>query len=147
MDNTILFVMMIASALFMGVLPFGVFMGLGTATNIASSDARLLVTFFLAAGVVAFLINIGANAAVQRGNCGSIKNMNQIVNNSAIAFGIQIGTLLLVWFVPYLRSIVTGLFPPDTDPAILDSVGYSYFSAWAALFGTAISSSLSGVCV
>ena len=147
MDNTILYVMMIASALFMGVLPFGVFMGLGTATNIASSDARLLVTFFLAAGVVAFLINMGANAAVQRGNCGSIKNMNQIVNNSAIAFGIQIGTLLLVWFVPYLRSIVTGLFPPDTDPAILDSIGYSYFSAWAALFGTAISSSLSGVCV
>jgi hypothetical protein len=147
MDNTILYVMMIASALFMGVLPFGIFMGLGTATNIASSDARLLVTFFLAAGVVAFLINMGANAAVQRGNCGSIKNMNQIVNNSAIAFGIQIGTLLLVWFVPYLRSIVTGLFPPDTDPAILDSIGYSYFSAWAALFGTAISSSLSGVCV
>ena len=147
MDNTILYVMMIASALFMGVLPFGVFMGLGTATNIASSDARLLVTFFLAAGVVAFLINMGANAAVQRGNCGSIKNMNQIVNNSAIAFGIQIGTLLLVWFVPYLRNIVTGLFPPDTDPAILDSIGYSYFSAWAALYGTAISSSLSGVCV
>ena len=147
MDNTILYVMMIASALFMGVLPFGIFMGLGTAANIASSDARLLVTFFLAAGVVAFLINMGANAAVQRGNCGSIKNMNQIVNNSAIAFGIQIGTLLLVWFVPYLRSIVTGLFPPDTDPAILDSIGYSYFSAWAALYGTAISSSLSGVCV
>ncbi len=139
--------MMIASALFMGVLPFGIFMGLGTAANIASSDARLLVTFFLAAGVVAFLINMGANAAVQRGNCGSIKNMNQIVNNSAISFGIQSGTLLLVWFVPYLRNIVTGLFPPDTDPAILDSVGYSYFSAWAALYGTAISSSLSGVCV
>ena len=147
MDNTILFVMMIAAALFMGVLPFGIFMGLGTAVNIASSDPRLLITFFLAAGVLAFLINMAANSAVQRSSCGSIKNMNQIVNNSGLAFGIQIGVLLLVWLVPFLRGIVTGLFPPDTDPAILDSVGYSYFSAWGALFGTAISSSLSGVCV
>jgi hypothetical protein len=147
MDNTILYVMMISTAIFMGVLPFGIFMGLGTALDIASTDPRILVTFFLAAGVLSFLINLGANAAVQRGKCGSVKNMNQIVNNSAIAFGIQIGTLLLVWLVPFLRGIVSGLLPPDTDPAILDSIGYSYFSVWAALFGTAISSSLSGICV
>jgi len=146
MDSTILIVMMIASAMMMGVLPFGIFMGLGTATGIASTDPRIIVTFFLAAGVLAFLINLGANAAVQRGNCGSVKNTSQILNNAAIAFGIQIVVLILVYLVPSLRGIVSGLLPPDTDPLILDSVGYSYWSAWAALFGTAISSSLSGLC-
>jgi hypothetical protein len=146
MDSTLLYVMMIVSAMLMGVLPFGVFMGLGTATGIASTDPRILITFFLAAAVLAFLINLGANAAVQRSNCGSVKNWNQILNNSAIAFGIQSVTLLLVWLIPALRGVVSGLFPPDTDPVILDSISYSYFSAWAALFGTAISTTLSGIC-
>jgi hypothetical protein len=146
MDSTIVIVIMIGAGLLMGVLPFAIFMGLGTLTGISSPDARLLVTFFLAAGILSFLVNLGAGMAVQKTNCGSVKNMNQIMNNSGLAFTIQITVLLLAYFLPWLRGIVSNLLPPDTESVVLESVGYSYYSLWAALFGTAISSTLSGLC-
>ena len=146
MDNTITYVMMISAALFMAILPFGVFMGLGSALGIVSSDPRLLVTYMLAALVMSYLLSLGAFALIQRANCGSVKNMNQVASNAGVSMGIQGVVLLLIWLIPSLRGIVSGLLPPDLDPAILDAVGYSYYSAWAALYGAAIGGTLSGVC-
>jgi hypothetical protein len=146
MDNTILIVMMIVSALLMAILPFGFFLGLGKVLETTSSDPRLLVAYILVALVVSYLTALGSFALIQNQSCGGVKNMKQIASNSALALGIQSGTLLVVWFLPALRGIVSDLLPPDVDIAILDAIGYSYFSFWAALFGTAIGGTLSGMC-
>jgi hypothetical protein len=146
MDSTILYAMMIAMAILMAILPFGVFMGLGSILGTNASDPRLLVTFILLALVVSYLTSFGSFILVQRANCGKIKNLKQIATNAGLALGIQALFLILAWLIPGLRGIVSNLMPPDLDPNILDSVGYSYFSFWASLFGTAVGGTLSGIC-
>jgi hypothetical protein len=129
----------------MAMLPFAVFMGLSTL--VGSGDSRILIIYILAALILSYLTALGAFALIQRSNCGSVKNMSQIARNAGISFGIQAFTLLLCWLFPSMRNIVSGLLPPDLDQTILDSVGYSYYSFWASLFGTAIGGTLSGVCL
>lgn len=146
MDNTITYVMMITSAILMAMLPFGIFLGLGTVVGAPSSDSRIFVTYILFALIVSYLSALGSFALIQRANCGSVKNMQQIATNASISLAIQAGTLLLVTLVPFLRGWVSGVFPPDLDPSILTSIEYSYFSMWASLFGTAIGGTLSGIC-
>lgn len=138
---------MIVVSLLMALLPFGVFLGLGSLLNVLSTDARLLTVFFLATLIISYLTALGTFALVQRQNCGSIKNMKQVASNAGIAVAIQAGTLALCYFIPGLRSLVTNLFPLDLDIRIQDSLGYGYYTFWAALFGTAIGGTLSGVCV
>ena len=137
---------MIGVSMLMAVLPFGVFLGLGTLLDVASSDIRLLTVYFLSALVVSYLISLGTFALIQRQNCGSVKNMKQVASNAGIALGIQAGALALCFLFPGLRSLVTNLFPLDLDIRIQDSLGYGYYSFWAALFGTAVGGTLSGVC-
>jgi hypothetical protein len=146
MDSTILYAMMIALAMLMAMLPFGIFMGLGSMVGASADDPRLLVTFFLLALVVSYLTSFGSFALIQSNNCSKIQNWKQIANNAGMALGFQAVFLFLAWLIPSLRGIVSNLMPPDLDPAILDSVGYAYFSFWASLFGTAIGGSLSGIC-
>lgn len=146
MDATIVFVMMIVCGLLMALLPFAFFMGLSSILGAGVSDPRLLVAYILCALVFSYLSSFGAFALTQRANCGGVKNMKQIALNSGLATGIQAVVLFLVWLIPFLRNIVTGLLPPDLDSNILDAVGYSYFSLWAALFGIAVGGTLSGIC-
>jgi hypothetical protein len=146
MNQSVLYAMMAALGMIMAILPFGIFMGLGTAIGATASDPRLLVVFFLAALVITYLLSLGAFSIIQASSCGKVKNMKQVAINASIALAIQAGTLLIAWFFPSLRGVVGGLFPPDLDPAIRESVAYSYFSFWAALFGTAVGGTLSGVC-
>ena len=141
-----MYVMMIVVGLLMMIIPFAVFMGLGTAFGMLSSDPRLLFTYFLLAAIVGYGTSFGAFVLIQRMNCGSVKNVKQAASNATLVLGGQILALLLAWFIPGLRKIVTNLLPPDLDPAISDSVGYSYYSLWASLFGVAIGGSLSGIC-
>jgi hypothetical protein len=146
MDATLVYVIMIALGLLMAVLPFGVFMGLSTLLGRSSGDNAVLLTYFLAAIVIGYFAAFGAFALIQRSNCGSVKNLKQVATNAGLSTAVQAGTLGLVWIFPSLRGLVTGLFPPDSDPIILDSIGYSYFAFWASLFGTAIGGTLSGIC-
>ena len=146
MDSTILYAMMIAIAMLMAMLPFGVFMGLGSILGMNASNPQLLVTFILLALVVSYITSFASFLLVQLANCGQVKNWKQINNNAGLALGIQALFLLLAWLIPGLRGIVSNLMPPDLDPNIIDSVGYSYFSFWASLFGTAIGGTLSGIC-
>ena len=146
MDSSIIYAFMAALGILMAILPFGVFMGIGPALGAASNDPRMIITFFLLATVVAYVSSFGAFLMIQKANCKTIKNMNQISSNAMIALVIQAATLLLVWLVPFLRNLVTNLLPPDLDVAILDSVGYAYWAFWASVFATAIGGSMSGVC-
>ena len=146
MDATLVYVIMIALGLLMAVLPFGVFMGLSTLLGRSSGDNAVLLTYFLAAIVIGYFAAFGAFALIQRSNCGSVKNLKQVATNAGLSTAVQAGTLGLAWIFPSLRGLVTGLFPPDSDPIMLDSIGYSYFAFWASLFGTAIGGTLSGIC-
>jgi hypothetical protein len=146
MDNTLLYAIMIVVSLLMAVLPFAVFLGLGSLFGAGSGDPRILTIYFLGALVISYLTALGTFALVQRQNCGGIKNMKQVASNAGLALGIQAAALVLCFFIPGLRGLVTNLFPLDLDPRIQDSLGYGYYTFWAALFGTAIGGTLSGVC-
>jgi hypothetical protein len=146
MDQTLLYCVMIGIAMLMGILPFGVFMGMGSALGVASSDSRLLVVFMLSTLVLSYVLSLGAFYLIQSSNCKSVKSMKQISANATLAMWIQSFMLFLVWFFPSLRGVVSGLLPPTLDPAILDSIGYGYYTFWASLFGTAIGGTLSAVC-
>jgi hypothetical protein len=130
----------------MAMLPFAVFIGLGMLIDVPSSDIRLLSIYMLAALIVSYLVAFGTFTLLQHQNCNGIKNMKQIASNAAIATAFQAVILPLCYFIPGLREIITNLFPLDLDPKFQDSLGYGYFSFWAALFGTAIGGTLSGVC-
>jgi hypothetical protein len=146
MDNTLLYVIMIGVSMLMALLPFAVFLGLGSLFDIASTDVRLLTIFFLGTLVISYLISLGTFTLIQRQNCGSIKNMKQVASNAGMAMGIQAAVLALCYFIPGLRGLITNLFPLDLDSRIQDSLGYGYYTFWAALFGTAVGGTLSGVC-
>lgn len=146
MDNTLVYVMMIVIGFLMAVLPFGIFLGLGTLLGIPANDSRILITYVLLSVVLAYLTALGAFALIQRSSCGSIKNMKQIASNAGLSLAIQGITTVLVMFIPGLRGIVTNLFPPDMDVTLSTPIGYSYYGFWAALFGTAVGGTLSGVC-
>lgn len=146
MDNTVLYAIMLAAAIFMTALPFLVFMGLATMIGATADDGRLLITMFLASAAIMYLICLGAFTLVQKYNCGSVKNMQQVASNAGLATGIQVGSLALAWLIPGLRGIVSNLFPPDIEANISTSLGYAYFGFWGALFGTAIGGTLSGMC-
>jgi len=146
MDNTILYVMMICVGLLNAAIPFGVFLGLATLMNIDDVDTRLIVITILAVLIVTFLGCLGAFAIVQSTNCGQVKNMKQVASNAGLALGIQAFLTFIVWLIPGLRGIVSGLLPPDTDPKVLEAFGYSYFAFFGGLFGVAIGGTLSGIC-
>ncbi len=146
MDNTVVYAMMITAGLLMACLPFGIFMGLAPSLGIAAGDTKILITYILAALALSFVTAMGANALIQKSNCGAVKDMKRVTANAGIAFGIQAVVLALCAFVPSVRGIITNIMPPDLDGAIVDSVGYSYYSFWATLFGIAISGMLSAVC-
>ena len=137
---------MIGVSMLMAILPFAVFLGLGSLFDIASTDIRLLSIFFLGTLIISYLISLGTFTLIQRQNCGSIKNMKQVASNAGVAMGIQAGVLALCYFFPGLRGLITNLFPLDLDSRIQDSLGYGYYTFWAALFGTAVGGTLSGVC-
>jgi hypothetical protein len=146
MDNTVVYAMMITAGLLMACLPFGIFMGLAPTLGIEAGDTKILITYILAALALSFVTAMGANALIQKSSCGAVKDMKKITANAGIAFGIQAAVLGLCAFVPSVRSLITNVMPPDLDGAIVDSVGYSYYSFWATMFGIAISGMLSAVC-
>ncbi len=137
---------MSAVSILMGVLPFAIFLGLGSLVEAASGDIRMLSIYFLTALVVSYGTAFGSFALIQRQNCNGIKNLKQVASNAGLATGIQAAALLLCYFLPGLRGLLTNLFPLDLDPRIQDSLGYGYYSLWATLFGTAIGGTLSGIC-
>lgn len=137
---------MITAGLLIGLLPFGFFMGIRTLTDIPSSDWRLLMAYIITSLILTYIISLGCFALIQRYNCGKLKNLQQINSNSWISVAIQAGIFAVIYLVPWFRNVIINLFPPDIDPAIRDSIAYSYYGFWSMLFGIAIGGSLSGSC-
>ena len=146
MDNTLLYAVMITASLLMAVLPFAVFLGLGSLVDAASGDIRMLSVYFMVALITTYGVAFGTFALIQRQNCNGIKNLKQVASNAGLATGIQAVALTLCYFIPGMRGLITNLFPLDLDSRMQDSLGYGYYSFWASLFGTAIGGTLSGIC-
>jgi len=132
--------------LLLSAVPLLVFMGLGSALGTKSDDFRVLLAFFMLAGIIAFLASLGVFALMQKEDCGKVESMTKAANNAGLALLIQVGVLVLVWLVKPLRGIVTNLLPPDIDPNISDAIGYGYFGGFAGAFSTLIGASFSGMC-
>lgn len=132
--------------LLMGMLPLLVFMGLGSALGTQSGEIRVLVSFFLFAGIVAFLASLGIFTLIQKEDCGKVESMTKALNNAGLALFIQVAVLVLVWLVTPLRGVVTNLLPPDIDTNISDGLAYGYFGGFAGMFSTLIGASFSSMC-
>jgi len=138
--------LLICMFLLLSAVPLLVFMGLGSALGTKSDDFRVLLAFFMLAGIIAFLASLGVFALMQKEDCGKVESMTKAANNAGLALLIQVGVLVLVWLVKPLRGIVTNLLPPDIDPNISDAIGYGYFGGFAGAFSTLIGASFSGMC-
>jgi len=146
MNMTFTIALLICMFLLLFVIPLLVFMGLGSALGTKPDDLRVLLAFFMFAGIVAFLASLGVFALMQKEDCGKVQSMTKAANNAGLALLIQVGVLVLVWLVKPLRGIVTNLLPPDIDPNISDAIGYGYFGGFGAAFSTLIGASFSGMC-
>ena len=146
MNTALTICLMICMFLLMAVLPFFVFIGLGSLFNTNSNDSRLILSLFLLSGIVAFLTSFGVFLLVQKSDCGQIKDTNKALNTAGIAMLVQLVVMALVWLIPPLRHVVSNLLPPDTDSNIGDGLSYGYFSGFAGVFTMLIGTNLSGVC-
>lgn len=138
--------MMISTALLMAMIPFAMFMGLGTLVGLSSSDWRIWFGYILLVLVSSYGMSMGAFVLIQRSNCGEIRNMKQISLNALFSMLFQVGMFLIVGLIPWFRNVIKDLMPPNLDANIKDSVGYSYYSFWAMLFGVALGGTMSGSC-
>jgi uncharacterized membrane protein len=138
--------LMLCMFLVMAVLPFFVFLGLGSILNVGGNDNRLLLALFLLSGIVAFLASFGVFMLAQKTDCGQIKDTNRALNNAGIAMLVQLIVLTLVWAIPPLRHVVSNLLPPDVSTSIGDALSYGYFSGFAGVFTMLIGAHSSSVC-
>ena len=146
MNMTFTIALIICMFLLLFMVPLLVFMGLGSALGTKSDDFRVILSFVLLAGIVAFLASLGVFALIQKEDCGKVQSMTKAANNAGLALLIQVAVLVIVWLVKPLRGIVTNLLPPDIDTNISDGLGYGYFGGFAAAFSTLIGASFSGMC-
>jgi hypothetical protein len=146
MNMTFTIAMLICMFLLMFTIPFLVFMGLGSALGTQPDEVRVLISYFLFAGIVVFLASLGVFVLMQKEDCGKVQSVQKAANNSGLALLIQVATLVLVWLITPLRGVVTNLLPPDIDVNISASLGYGYFGAFAGAFSTLIGATFSGMC-
>lgn len=146
MNLAITITLLICVFLLMFMVPVLTFMGLSSALGVHSSEMRVLVAFFLLAGIVIFLASLGIFALLQKEECGKVQSMAKAANNAGLALLIQVATLVLVWLITPLRGVVTNLLPPDTDANITDALAYGYYGGFAAMFSTLIGAGFSGMC-
>jgi hypothetical protein len=146
MNNTILYAMMISTSLLMAMLPFAMFMGIGTLVGVPSNDWRIWVGYLCLTLLASFGMSLGSFVLVQKSNCGEIRNFKQISLNALLSTSFQAGMFLIVGLIPWFRNVIKDLMPPDLDENIQDSVSYSYYSFWAMMFGMALGGTFSGSC-
>ena len=146
MNSALLFTLMILAAIIMAVLPFGVLMGLGSAIGINGTDYRMIVGYILIGCATSYLTSFGSFALLQKSSCDEIKNIPQISANAGINLLFLVGAFALVGIIPWLRSVITDLLPPDIDPVVKLACVFAYYTAWATAFGFALGGTLSSSC-
>ena len=146
MDTTVLSTIMLAVGVLMFMFPFFVYVTLGPLLSATENDPRLLGTLLVGGAILLYGISVGVFTLVQRYNCGSVQSMKRITDNAGTSTLIYSVLMLLATFVPWLRSVVTNILPPEVGANISQSLGFGYYSFWGSLFGIAVGGSLSGIC-
>jgi hypothetical protein len=146
MNSTVFYLVLVGASLLMAVLPFGVFMGLGTVLGIPAGDSRLVMTYIVLAVALAYAISLGAFSIIQKSNCGEVNNFKQVALSGLFTAGFQILMLGLAVGFPWFAGIVGNLLPPDSPVEVTKAVVMAYYSFWATMFGMAIGGTMSGSC-
>lgn len=146
MNSTILYITMIGGGLLMAVLPFGVFMGLGSVLGIPAGDSRIMMSYIALALFISYTLSLGSSAIVQKSNCGEVTDIKKVALTSLFTTGFHVLLLGLAVGFPWFWNVVGSLLPPDTPLELSSAVVMAYYSFWATLFGIAIGGSMSGAC-
>ena len=147
MDQSLIYLLMVVDGIIMAALPFGVYMGGSTVFGITDpASSQLLLLLFVSTMCISYLVSLGSMAVIQQQSCGKVKNMKQIAGNAGLASVLIILVLSIAVYIPGLKDIITGLFPPTMDPLVAMAVSYSYFLFWGATYGIVIGGYLSANC-
>jgi hypothetical protein len=146
MDTSVLSTIMLAVGMLMLMFPFVVYIALGPLLGAVDGDLRLIGTLIVGGAILMYGISVGVFALVQRYNCGSVQSMKRVAENAGISTSIYSILMILASIIPWLRSVVTNVLPPEIGSNISQSLGYGYYSFWGSLFGIAVGGSLSGIC-
>jgi hypothetical protein len=146
MNTSILYAVMVCAGLLMAVLPFGIFLGIGTLMGIPSSNIGLKIAYMLGLLAVTYGVSFGSFALIQKSNCGEIKNTKQIALNSLIPMLFNAFLVILVVFIPWFRNVIGNLTPPTMDLSVRDSISYSYYAFWGTVLGIALGGTMSASC-
>ena len=147
MDQSLIYLMMGLGGLFLAGIPFGVFMGLATQFGLDDpASPYLLVFMYIIVICFSYLASLGGFSLIQSHTCGKVKNMKQIAGNARISTLIIVIALTIAAFIPGLRSIISGLFPPTIDRKVAEAIGYSYYLLWGALYGISTGGYMAAYC-
>ena len=146
MNMSLLVTLMIAVAIIISLIPYVGFMLGRYIFNLPTCDGYLLSIVYLAILLATFGLCFGSFALLQQQTCGKVKNVKQIASNSGIATATQAVGMLLVAFIPVVRSFVGSILPNSLSYTYKESISYGYFAFWFSLFGSAIGGTFSAVC-
>lgn len=146
MNTGVLILVMLCASIFMALVPFGVFMGIGSLVGLPSTDFRMIVTYAIVLFGFAYGLSLLSFSLIQKSNCGEVRNFKQVALNSLVSVGFHVGLLVLIVAVPWFRNTVMNLFSPEIDQTVRDSIGFGYYSFWATMFGVALGGTLSASC-
>jgi hypothetical protein len=134
-------------AIFLAMIPFGVFMGVATQFGIESANSTYLLVFlYIITICFSYLGSLGGFALIQSNNCGKVKNMKQIAGNAGMSTLIITVFLTIAVFIPGLRGVVSSLFSPTIDQKVAEAVGYAYYLFWGGLYGFSTGAYMAAMC-
>ena len=147
MDQSLIYLIMGLGGMFLAMIPFAVFMGLATQFGIDDpASPYLLVAMYAIVICIAYLSSLGGFSLIQSQSCGKVKNMKQIAGNAGISTLIITIALTIAAFVPALRNVISGLFPPTIDRKVAEAIGYAYFLFWGGLYGISAGGYMAAYC-
>jgi hypothetical protein len=147
MDQSLIYLLMMLNGIIIAALPFGVYMGGSTLFGLQDpASSQLLLLMFVCTLCLSYLVGLGSMTVIQHNSCGKVKNMKQIAGNAGLSTLVITLVLALAVYIPGLKGLVTGLLPPSLDPLIIQSIGYSYFLFWGAVYGVVVGGYLSANC-
>ena len=148
MNNTLILVFAIMTALVMGVLPFGYFAVLPQLLGIPEPlGIPMLLGFLVLVAIMSFVAALGSGALAQSSNCGEIKDMKRVAASAAIGMAIQVGLVVVGLFVPVLGTITSDYFLAGSgDLLVKKQTDLAFWGIWGALYGIAVASTSAATC-
>lgn len=147
MNTGLLVGLMLTCGFILGFIPLICFMIANIVLGIQGISASFLLITLLIVVVLTFGLTAAAFTYLQYNSCKKVKNVKQIFANAGIAAGLQLVTLLFVYFTG-LISVPINMLPLwlSTQFGVKEGIGYGYYSFFAGMFGMVIGGTLSAIC-